>query len=139
MIENHIYLKRKIFRRSQIPYYSGPENSILGKELYSMGILDSIEKIIQIVYYIIYSISLVKTLKKGKKIVHYRQKKCYKKKMRNHWRIENSLHHVLDELFHEDRSAARNSKNNMAVLRKFAYNILRLAIMAKKQEQDQLK
>lgn len=66
MIENHIYLKRKIFRRSQIPYYSGPENSILGKELYSMGILDSIEKIIQIVYYIIYSISLVKTLKKEK-------------------------------------------------------------------------
>ena len=54
----------------------------------------------------------------GKKIVHYRQKKWYKKKMRNHWRIENSLHHVLDELFHEDRSAARNSKNNMAVLRK---------------------
>ena len=53
---------------------------------------------------------------------------------RNHWRIENSLHHVLDELFHEDRSAARNSKNNMAGLRKFAYNILRLAIMAKKQE-----
>lgn len=49
-----------------------------------MGILDSIEKIIQIVYYIIYSISLVKTLKKGKKIVHYRQKKWYKKKMRNH-------------------------------------------------------
>lgn len=29
---------------------------------------------------------------------------------RNHWRIENSLHHVLDELFHEDRSAARNSR-----------------------------
>lgn len=53
---------------------------------------------------------------------------------RNHWRIENSLHHVLDDLFHEDRSTARNSKNNMAVLRKFAYNILRLAIMAKKQE-----
>ena len=51
---------------------------------------------------------------------------------RNHWRIENSLHHVLDELFHEDRSAARNSKNNMAVLRKLAYNILKLAIMAKK-------
>ena len=53
---------------------------------------------------------------------------------RNHWRIENSLHHVLDELFHEDRSAAKNSKNNMAVLRKLAYNILKLAIMAKKQE-----
>lgn len=80
MIENHIYLKRKIFRRSQIPYYSGPENSILGKELYSMGILDSIEKIIQIVYYIIYSISLVKTLKKGKKIVHYRQKNGIRRK-----------------------------------------------------------
>ena len=117
MIENHIYLKRKIFRRSQIPYYSGPENSILGKELYSMGILDSIEKIIQIVYERKDTIKKAKKLeqdyqqqlevKKGKKIVHYRQKKWYKKKMRNHWRIENSLHHVLDELFHEDRSAAR--------------------------------
>ena len=53
---------------------------------------------------------------------------------RSHWRIENSLHHVLDDLFREDRSSARNSKNNLALLRKFAYNILRLAIIAKKQE-----
>lgn len=58
---------------------------------------------------------------------------------RNHWRIENSLHHLLDDLFHEDRSTARNSKNNMAVLREFAYNILRLAIMAKNKSQDRLK
>lgn len=99
-----------------------------------MGILDSIEKIIQ--NCILYNLQhkSCKNIEKRKKIVHYRQKKWYKKKMRNHWRIENSLHHVLDELFHEDRSAARNSKNNMAVLRKFAYNILRLTIMAKKQE-----
>ena len=35
-------------------------------------------------------------------------------------------------------NGTRNSKNknNMAVLRKFAYNILRLAIMAKKQESE---
>ena len=33
-------------------------------------------------------------------------------------------------------NGTRNSKNNMAVLRKFAYNILRLAIMAEKQESE---
>ena len=33
--------------------------------------------------------------------MHYRQKKWYKKKMRNHWRIENSLHHVLDEILED--------------------------------------
>jgi predicted transposase YbfD/YdcC len=53
---------------------------------------------------------------------------------RGHWKIENSLHHVLDDLFREDRSSARKSRNNLAILRKFAYNILRIAIMAEKQE-----
>ena len=45
---------------------------------------------------------------------------------RNHWRIENTLHHVLDDTFREDRSPAKKSKNNLALIRKFAYNILRL-------------
>jgi predicted transposase YbfD/YdcC len=53
---------------------------------------------------------------------------------RGHWKIENSLHHVLDDLFREDRSSARKSRNNLAILRKFAYNILRIAIMTEKQE-----
>jgi predicted transposase YbfD/YdcC len=39
---------------------------------------------------------------------------------RDHWKIENSLHHVLDDLFREDRSWARKSKNNLAIFRKFA-------------------
>ena len=53
---------------------------------------------------------------------------------RNHWKIENSLHHVLDELFREDRSSARKSKNNLAVIRKIAYNLLRIAILREKTE-----
>lgn len=48
---------------------------------------------------------------------------------RRHWKIENNLHHVLDDLFREDRSTASRSKNNLALIRKFAYNVLRLAII----------
>lgn len=48
---------------------------------------------------------------------------------RNHWTIENRLHHVLDDTFREDRSSARSSRNNLALIRKFAYNLLRLALM----------
>ena len=46
---------------------------------------------------------------------------------RAHWKIENSLHHVLDDVFREDRSSARKSKNNLALIRKFVYNILKIA------------
>lgn len=53
---------------------------------------------------------------------------------RNHWKIENSLHHVLDDLFREDRSTARKSKNNLAVIRKIAYNLLRIASLREKTE-----
>ena len=47
---------------------------------------------------------------------------------RMHWSIENRLHHVLDDTFKEDRSPARKSRNNLSLIRKFAYNILRLAM-----------
>lgn len=53
---------------------------------------------------------------------------------RNHWKIENSLHYVLDDLFREDRSSARKCKNNLAVIRKIAYNLLRIAILREKTE-----
>ena len=45
---------------------------------------------------------------------------------REHWRIENCLHYVLDESFHEDKCTARKSKKALSVLRKFAYNVIRL-------------
>lgn len=48
---------------------------------------------------------------------------------RLHWAIENRLHHVLDDTFREDRSPAKKSRNNLALIRKFAYNILRLAMI----------
>lgn len=48
---------------------------------------------------------------------------------REHWAIENRLHHVLDETFREDRSPAKKSKNNLALIRKFAYNILRMSML----------
>lgn len=45
---------------------------------------------------------------------------------RDHWSVENRLHHVLDDTFREDRSPAKRSRNNLALIRKFALNILRL-------------
>lgn len=47
---------------------------------------------------------------------------------RIHWSIENRLHHVLDDTFREDRSPAKKSRNNLSLIRKYAYNILRLAM-----------
>ena len=46
---------------------------------------------------------------------------------RSHWRIENSLHWVLDMQFREDESRARkdNSAENLNVLRHMAYNTLK--------------
>ena len=45
---------------------------------------------------------------------------------RGHWCIENRLHHILDDTFREDRSPAKGSRNNLALIRKFALDILRL-------------
>ena len=44
--------------------------------------------------------------------------------------MENRLHHVLDDAFREDRSPARKSRNSLALIRKYAYNILRIAMLA---------
>lgn len=53
----------------------------------------------------------------------------FARSVRIHWRIENSLHWVLDTTFDEDR--ARNRKDhgpeNLAILRKLALNVLRTA------------
>ena len=48
---------------------------------------------------------------------------------RAHWSVENKLHHVLDDTFREDRSPAKKSKN---MLRKFSYNLLRIAMIREK-------
>lgn len=47
---------------------------------------------------------------------------------RDHWTIENNLHHVLDDLFREDRSSARVCKNNLSLIRKFCFNLCQVAI-----------
>lgn len=49
--------------------------------------------------------------------------------VRNHWRIENSLHWVLDVTFKEDLSRLRkgHGAHNMAVVRHFALNLVRAA------------
>lgn len=47
---------------------------------------------------------------------------------RMYWSIENRLHHVLDDTFREDRSPAKKSRNNLALIRKYVYNILCLAM-----------
>lgn len=47
--------------------------------------------------------------------------------IRHHWAVENSLHWVLDVLFHEDDARVRrgDAPHNMAILRRFALNILK--------------
>src|SRR5277367_729304 len=47
--------------------------------------------------------------------------------VRNHWKIENELHWVLDVTFREDRSRARadNSQANLGVLRRVALSLLK--------------
>jgi predicted transposase YbfD/YdcC len=49
--------------------------------------------------------------------------------VRDHWRIENSLHWVLDVTFREDLARVRkgHGARNMAVVRHFAVNIVRTA------------
>ncbi len=49
--------------------------------------------------------------------------------VRGHWRIENQLHWVLDVVFNEDQSRLRkgHGARNMAVVRHFALNLVRLA------------
>lgn len=49
---------------------------------------------------------------------------------RGHWAVENRLHHVLDDTFRKDRSPAKKSGISHALSRKFAYNILRLAMLS---------
>jgi predicted transposase YbfD/YdcC len=48
---------------------------------------------------------------------------------RNHWQIENRLHHVRDVTFDEDRSQVRKARRPhlMATLRNVAISLLRLA------------
>lgn len=53
---------------------------------------------------------------------------------RHHWAIENSLHWVLDVVFHEDaaRNRQNNSAENLTVLRHIALNLLKQASLPKK-------
>jgi predicted transposase YbfD/YdcC len=50
------------------------------------------------------------------------------KVIRKHWQIENNLHWVLDMYFYEDRSRTRKdfALENLALLRKLVYNIIKL-------------
>lgn len=49
--------------------------------------------------------------------------------IRQHWRVENSLHWCMDVVFGDDRMRARtdNAAHNFAVMRHFALNLIRLA------------
>jgi predicted transposase YbfD/YdcC len=55
--------------------------------------------------------------------------KAFAEAIRSHWRIENSLHWVLDVTFGEDLSRLRkgHGAKNMAVVRHFAINLVRTA------------
>lgn len=48
--------------------------------------------------------------------------------IRNHWKIENNLHWVLDMYFYEDLSRNRkdNCMENLSILKKICYNIIKM-------------
>lgn len=48
------------------------------------------------------------------------------KAVREHWSVENSLHHVRDVTFREDASRIRTNPGIFARIRSFAHNLLRL-------------
>ncbi|KAA6305014.1 hypothetical protein EZS27_043335, partial [termite gut metagenome] len=47
--------------------------------------------------------------------------------IRNHWKIENSLHWTLDTVFREDeqRKRTKHAAENFAIVRKIALNLLK--------------
>jgi predicted transposase YbfD/YdcC len=54
--------------------------------------------------------------------------------VRQHWRVENSLHWCMDVVFGDDQMRARtdNAAHNFAVLRHFVLNLIRLAPVKRK-------
>lgn len=48
---------------------------------------------------------------------------------RDHWSVENKLHHVLDVSLREDMSSAKSAKWNLSLLRKVVINLERLHIL----------
>jgi predicted transposase YbfD/YdcC len=44
---------------------------------------------------------------------------------REHWRVENNAHWVLDVSFNEDGSLIRNAAENVSVIRKIAMNLIK--------------
>jgi predicted transposase YbfD/YdcC len=52
--------------------------------------------------------------------------KKFAKVIRSHWGIENSNHYVRDVSLHEDFSRVRKNPENVATLRSFALNLLRV-------------
>ena len=52
---------------------------------------------------------------------------CFARAVRTHWSIENQLHWVLDVVFNEDQSRARNrhASENLATLRRWSLNLIK--------------
>lgn len=51
---------------------------------------------------------------------------------RAYWTIENPLHNVLDNVFKEDRDTSTVNRDCMAILRRFAYNVVRVVQIREK-------
>ena len=48
-------------------------------------------------------------------------------KKRKYWIVENGLHYILDNTLMEDRDRSTVNRNRMAILRRFAFNLIRIA------------
>lgn len=75
---------------------------------------------------------IVKTIEENQDVYYISNRELeaeeFAELVRGHWAVEDSLHWVLDNTFREDRCTARKgyATENTALMRKVAYNILRL-------------
>ncbi|MGU5533232.1 transposase, partial [Aeromonas caviae] len=61
--------------------------------------------------------------------------------IRQHWRIENSQHYILDVVFNEDASriAMEDAVENMALFRRFVLNIVKQSNCGARSQRNKLK
>ena len=57
---------------------------------------------------------------------------------RLYWTIENSTHYVLDNILREDRCTAKKSRENFALIRRIAYNVLRIIQIREGHRKDEI-
>ena len=108
--------------------------SVFPKDTYNLGLVwnDHIEVVIKVERRIQTFNTITKQFdQSGETAVYVSTTNRYSAKefgsiIRSHWGIENANHYVKDVSMHEDFSRIRKNPENIAILRSFALNLLRV-------------